>query len=417
MSRKILMLLKNPRCMMLFTLGATFTFWVLDAAIDYLVHYDEEFLEILFPTGKELWFRVFFSICMLSFGSAISYLVKLNNRTEQRLEESRKLYKDLVEFTSAVHWEIDPASMTFIYVSPQLENLLGYPLSHWTDLNFLYLVTHPDDASRARTFFSADVLGQRDSQLLLRLMSRDGQVVWMRFHFNVRKDGCGQKRIRGISMNVTDSKQAEESLLATLREKDVLVKEVNHRVRNNMSVIMAILNLQLGGITDTHTRSIFKKSCNRIRTMSMVHDALYMNNDLMSVNVEQFFRDLVIKLCEMYGISTSDLKFDVRSSVSCLGPENLMLCGMIVNELATNSLIHSVKCSACRELTIELVAEGDMKSLRVGDAGQCMDDWIERSERFREMIGFRLVRALVDQMGGVLELTGRKNAQVTVRFK
>lgn len=417
MSKKILMLLKSPRWMMLFTIGATLVFWSFDAVIDYLVHYDEEFLKILFPTGKELWFRAFFSICMLAFGSAISYLVNLNNRTERQLEESRSLYKDLVEFTSAVHWEVNPASMKFIYISPQVEHLLGYPVSHWRDLNFLYSITHPDDACRARAFFADENISEGDRQILLRLIGSNGQMIWMRFHCNLQEDGLGRKKIRGVSMNVSEFKQAEANLVATLREKNVLVQEVNHRVRNNLAVILAMLNLQLSEITDEQTRSVFKMSCNRIKTMAMVHDALYVNKDLLAVNIEQFFSDLVLGLCNLYGISTSGLKLGVRSNASCLSPECLMLCGMIVNELVTYLLINSMEGSACRDLRIELMAEGEAKSLVVSDAGQCMDGWIGQGRENMKKIGYKLVTALVEQLGGVLDYTtGDKGSQVIVRF-
>jgi PAS domain S-box-containing protein len=213
-----------------------------------------------------------------------------------------------------------------------------------------------------------------------------------------------------------EKKRAEETLKASLHEKEVLLKEIHHRVKNNMQVISSLLNLQSRHLDDPKAISMFKDSQSRIRSMALVHEKLYQSRDLSRINFAQYVENLVMYLAHSYRIDSDRLQIRTKICDIFLDINTAIPCGLIINELVTNALKHAFPDGRKGELVIELKpAEGSRYILRIGDDGIGLprNDDFQRSDT----LGMQLVTMLVDQLEGVIELEKKEGTSFVITFK
>jgi PAS domain S-box-containing protein len=220
----------------------------------------------------------------------------------------------------------------------------------------------------------------------------------------------------GVSRDITERKCAEDELRAALREKDVLLKEIHHRVKNNMQVISSLLNLQARYIKDPEVLEIFKESQRRIRSMALIHEKLYTSRSLSQIEFSSYLRSLASTLFSSLQISPSqvelktdleELSFDINTAIPC---------GLIVNELVSNSLKHAFPGARHGEILLRLRrAAGNEYLMSVRDNGVGFPDHIDFRET--ESLGMQLVNMLVDQIEGRIEIEKKAGTEFRVYFK
>ncbi|MEW5802461.1 MAG: histidine kinase dimerization/phosphoacceptor domain -containing protein [bacterium] len=218
-------------------------------------------------------------------------------------------------------------------------------------------------------------------------------------------------QIIGLAVTVSDitgRKQAEEQIKRSLREKEVLLKEIHHRVKNNLQIIHSMLNLQLPYIRDEQAIATFKESQNRIYTMALIHEKLYQSRSLARVDVAEYIRSLVTSLFLSYGVSERTVRPDIKVENVTIGIDTVIPCALIINELVSNSLKYAFLDSPQRtgrmgEIRIDLRRAGGNKYLlTVGDNGVGLPEGLEIEKC--ESLGLRLVHVLVKQLKGTLQL-------------
>jgi len=213
-------------------------------------------------------------------------------------------------------------------------------------------------------------------------------------------------------MNITKLKDTENELKNSLKEKDLLLQEVHHRVKNNMQIISSLLNLQSSYIEDETVRTLFQESQNRIRSMAMVHEKLYKSNNVSKIDFKQYMSDLVDSLSYNHRINPDNVKkkmepvlFDVETAIPC---------GLIVNELVTNTFKHAFPDGNVGEITVELFKEGDTVFIKVSDSGIGFPDDIDFKNT--KSLGLKLVNSLVMQLDGEIQLDTTNGTTFTVSF-
>jgi PAS domain S-box-containing protein len=164
---------------------------------------------------------------------------------EEELVESRRLYRDLVEYTDAVHWELDMKTMAFTYVSPQAERLLGYPVTDWTDFEFWAGHIHPEDREWAPRFFQERTRRSEDHQFTYRMVAADGGVVWIRDIVNVISGPEGPEKLRGLMIDVTAQKKMQAQLLQAQKMEAVgqMVGGIAHDFNNTLTAIIGFAEI------------------------------------------------------------------------------------------------------------------------------------------------------------------------------
>jgi two-component sensor histidine kinase len=214
---------------------------------------------------------------------------------------------------------------------------------------------------------------------------------------------------------VVQRSEAERRLRDSLREKQVLLKEIHHRVKNNLQVICSLLSLQSRKIEDQELLQMFEESQNRVRSMALIHERLYRSDDLSSVDFGEYVRNLATQLVQSYrrGLGPVDLRVDaadVELAINAAVP-----CGLIVNELVTNSLKHAFVDGRPGEIHIELRPERDhLVTLAVGDNGVGFPDEVDF--RQTDSLGMQLVNTLANQLGGTVELSNGQGTRFEIRF-
>lgn len=252
-------------------------------------------------------------------------------------------------------------------------------------------------------------------------MRKDGTVLPVEVNASVIEFG-GEKVVLALNRDITERKEAEEELKdyseklrVSLDEKDVLLKEVHHRVKNNMQIISSLLNLQKGYIKDNEAVEIFTDSQNRIKSMALVHESLYKSPGLSNINMRDYVNELTTGLIKTYRTGTEiiDLKTNVEDVF--IGVDTAVPCGLILNELVTNSLKHAFPGEEGGEIWIRLrqTSQGQIE-LAVGDNGVGIPEEIDVYNT--ETLGLDLIKSLTKQLKGEIDLKREDGTEFVVIF-
>jgi len=214
---------------------------------------------------------------------------------------------------------------------------------------------------------------------------------------------------------VDDMKKAKEQIKGSLQEKEVLLKEIHHRVKNNLQVISSLLNLQLGYIEDKHGIEIFKESQNRVKSMALIHEKLYESKDLSRIDFAEYIRSLTASLFRSYGVSPGAITLKINGDDVLLGIDTAIPCALIINELISNSLKHAFPARKEGKIRITLRSDNDDKfTLIISDNGVGFSKDLDF--RNTETLGLQLVMTLVQQLKGTIELDRSSGTEFKITF-
>jgi PAS domain S-box-containing protein len=210
-------------------------------------------------------------------------------------------------------------------------------------------------------------------------------------------------------------KRAEAQIKAQLQEKDVLLKEVHHRVKNNMQVISSLLNLQSRRIKDPSVFEMFKESQRRIRSMALIHERLYQSSDLSRIEFSEYISNLATHLFHSYQVDAHRIQLKLETEKVHLNINTAIPCGLIVNELVSNALKHAFPDGRNGQLEIGLQqVPGDGYVLQVIDDGVGFPEGLDF--RKTETLGMQIISTLVEQIDGRLELNREKGSAFRLEF-
>jgi PAS domain S-box-containing protein len=220
-------------------------------------------------------------------------------------------------------------------------------------------------------------------------------------------------RVVTVIHDITERKKAEEQIKASLREKEVLLREIHHRVKNNLQVISSLLSLQAAHSKDSQYAEMLQDSQHRIRTMALIHERLYQSENLADIDFNEYVTRLVYGLVRSYNIAdTVTMTIDVED-VS-LGIDAAIPCGLIINELVSNSLKHAFP-HRTGEIIVQVRSSNKTIELTVADNGIGMEDIDFRAT---ETLGLDLVVTLAEeQLNGEITLQRTKGTAFTIRFE
>lgn len=209
------------------------------------------------------------------------------------------------------------------------------------------------------------------------------------------------------------TKQLEDSnrdLTIKNREKEILLKEIHHRVKNNMQIIISLLNIQANSTTSEHEMSVFNECKDRIRSMAMIHERLYLENDISKITLEEYTYELVKELSTSY-TTNHKVQFDLAIEPLQISIDTAIPLGLIMNELITNALKHAFKT---QDGTLKIESQHDKKemTLTIRDSGIGFDFENYEGPTF----GLELIDILVSQINGTLEYSNKKGSVYTIKF-
>ncbi len=225
---------------------------------------------------------------------------------------------------------------------------------------------------------------------------------------------CGEDEVLSIIRDVTKQKQSERQLKEALADKDRLLRELHHRVKNNLQIISSLLDLQSNLTNDNRTLELLRDNQRRIRAIAFMHESLYQSSNLRHISFAEYVHDLVLYLFQSYQRDANYIVPKINIAPLLLNVERALPCGLIINELVSNALQHAFPEGRSGEIRIELYAEADQLTLIIQDNGIGMphDFDFERTD----MLGLQLVRLLTRQLHGSIKLDSSNGTAMTIIF-
>jgi len=302
-----------------------------------------------------------------------------------------------------------------IRVNEEFTRLFGYKPSEIKG-KLLDKIIVPEDLYEEGVALTSDTAGGKSVALETVRQRKDGK----RIHVSILGapiviDGKVEA-VYGIYRDITRRKLAEEKIKDSLKEKEVMLYEIHHRVKNNMQIILSLLRLQSRGIEDERTKEMFQESQNRIRSMALIHEKLYQSGDLSRIDIADYVRGLATHLVSVYGAEGTPVGLIVDIKDVYLDINRAIPVGLIVNELVTNAMKHGFDKGAKGQVRIaaKKAAKGKFE-LVVADTGKGLPKGFDITKT--ESFGMQLVTDLVAQIEGHIEFKRKDvGSEFIIRF-
>jgi PAS domain S-box-containing protein len=294
------------------------------------------------------------------------------------------------------------------YVNVPLEDLIGK-----TD----YEIFPRDIADEARREDKTVMATLELHQVIEEVKDPDGRVqrIINKRKMPILSNEGGPDGIIGLAFDITSLKQHEEQLKASLEQKDILLKEVHHRVKNNLQIISSLINLQIGTVGDDRYRALMQESSNRISSMATVHEMLYKSIELNTVNMHAYINEMARHLIEVYGLNSSRVQLVEEITITELDLDKSIPAGLIITELISNSIKYAFPEGRGGTITVKLNEQQDgYIELVVRDDGVGLPPSVLSGSV--DSLGLLLVNALTGQLEGALYVENREGAYFSVVF-
>jgi PAS domain S-box-containing protein len=333
--------------------------------------------------------------------------ISARKKAEESLKKSEKDYRDLVDNALVGIYKTD-FNGRILFANNAMANIFGYnSVEEIKNISITSRYKNSED----RDFFIKKIKEEgKLEEFEVELLKKSGQP--MNILFSAIQDG---ETISGMIMDITKSKMAEDQIKKSLNEKELLLKEIHHRVKNNLMVISSLLSLQSRYIKDEASKSIFKESQNRARSMALIHELLYRSKDLKRINFGDYIRTLTNELFRMYVSDPSIIKLNMNVEEIMLDINTAIPLGLIVNELVSNSMKHAFPAGISGEIEIDFKSDNGNYYLVVADNGVGFPkDWNFKDS---DTLGLRIVNSLTEQIDGVIKLDRTNGTKFSIEFR
>lgn len=287
------------------------------------------------------------------------------------------------------------------YVSPSSQQLLGY-LPEDLMGKSMYEFIHPHDSEMVIEVLRESQQPANSVRIQYRCKNAHGKYIWLE---TIGKPVFDDQGFRGFiysSRDISDQKKSAEFVKKSLEEKEALLREIHHRVNNNLQIISSLLSLQSDNVVDERDHELFVESQNRVRSMAMIHEKLYQSDSFSSINFSDYLKTLLNSLIYDYTTNLRHIKLELDIEDVDLNIETSVPCGLIINELVSNSLKHAFPNGRSGKIMVKLHQDNDHYMLVVGDDGIGYSE--ESVTENDKKLGFNLVKSLIRQLDGSMEI-------------
>lgn len=337
-------------------------------------------------------------------------------RADEALRESERKYHALAELSPVGIFRTD-AEGDCTYINERWQEISGLTLEEALEKGWVQSL-HPDDQNRISQEWKQATRELRPFRSEYRFRNHNGTTTWVLGQAIIeRTNSEGGAGYIGTITDITERKHAEEQLKESLKEKEILLREIHHRVKNNMQVISSLLMLQEELSEDEQVIEMLKDSQNRIISMALIHEKLYRSENFSKIDLKEYIDDLVSGLFQSYGISEDKVALNINAENVLLGIDSAIPCGLIINELVSNSLKHAFPEDECGEINIFIRStDEDMIELLIGDNGVGIPEDLDF--RKTESLGLPIVKVLVEkQLHGEIILNRDKGTEFKIKFR
>ena len=368
------------------------------------------------------------TIAFALLGSTLYFYVRLRSLTFRRI---RKLLEERVEVKTrqltAKNLELETLSL----VASRTDNavLMATPdgTVEWVNDGFIRITGIPREKIIGRKINDINVYPRIETELSEALTNRhsrifesnvsveNGKSIWLSSTLTPVYDDFNQvSKIVIVDSDITGIKNLQKQIEASLKEKDVLIKEIHHRVKNNLQIIISLLNLQSGYIKDEFTLKAVKDGQNRVRSMALVHEKFYQAEELSEINFNEYLEKLCQYLFQSYGDKSDRIELTVTGDQILLDMDTAMPCGLLVNEIVSNAYKYAFPGNIKGFINLSLSKESGAVILKLHDNGIGLPP--DFNLQSAESLGMQLIQALTNQLDGELVFSKENGTTFEIKF-
>ena len=332
-----------------------------------------------------------------------------NKKSKEELKNSQKKYENLFENAQIGIFRAKIDEPNILEVNEKITEMSGYTKEE----------LYSDDHSN--TWLNPEELTKIMAEVMSKGFVTDKEVSLITKNGNVRDALVSFKLypeegyFEGTVLDITERKKNDRIIIEALSEKEVLLKEIHHRVKNNLMVISSLLSLQSQYIKDKASQDMFKESQNRARSMALIHERLYQSTDLKRINFGHYIRSLSTELFNTYRDNCGHIKLKINVEDIFLDINTSIPLGLILNEIFTNSLTHAFSEGKKGEVNVEFHPEDDHYKLIMKDNGIGIPEDIDFHNI--DSLGLQLIMILTNQIDGNIKIDRNNGTTFKITFK
>lgn len=352
---------------------------------------------------------------------------KCHSQLQLALQESEERFRQLAENMGAVFWIWSICEQRLLYASSAYERVWGRSVeSLYAMPQSLREAVYAEDAAIAFDMTERYCLGAR-TEATYRVVRPNGEIRWIHDRVFPIFDTSGKcYRVAGIAEDITEHKQIEEKLQASLREKEALLKEVHHRVKNNLQIISSLLDLQAQALREPQSMNAFQESQRRVKAMALIHEKLYQSENLSQINLAEYLHSLTNHLLQTFAVNPAALKLQLDIAPVFLDLDTIIPCGLIVSELVSNAIKYGFPGNTEGRIWVTLATIPTVQNTENLGTGSCQFNLIVGNDGVKlpaipdisktQTLGFQLVHAWVKQLQGEIEIDQTQGVEFKIRF-
>lgn len=327
--------------------------------------------------------------------------ITANKKAQEELMRSEKLLNESQSISKLGSFSFDLTSYS-LYWSNELYTIFEITNEANPNLYNLYLSRFQSQDKQKLEILIENAVSKGETYSIEHAICfSDGREKWiLEIGIPIKDDNGKVVKLEGVAQDITELKKSQFTILNNVNEKETLIKELHHRVKNNMQVITSLLNLQSNLIEDPMIKNLFHDSQLRIKSMAIVHDLLYKSDNISKINFSQYIKTLIDDLIFAYKGSDHSIKTDIQVPDILFSLDTAVPLGLLVNEIITNSLKHGLKDNNNALISCAIKETDDAKyTLQIKDNGTGFE---RKSKNTNETLGLLIIESLANQIDGEL---------------
>lgn len=334
-------------------------------------------------------------------------------RTEQMLELQAVITRNMAEGICL----ISATDGVFVYTNPKFEQMFGYEAGELIGQD-MAIINYGNNHTNPVTVYeslAANIIQNGEATFELHNVKKDGTQFWCCATASVFEHPEYGTVFVVVQQDITEQKQAKEKIKASLKEKEVLLQEIHHRVKNNLGIVSSLLQMQYRRTQDSQVKAILQDSQNRIASIALVHEKLYCSPTFANIDFAQYITDLTTHLFDTYNVNYSQVQLKTQVDHISLDLQTAIPCGLILNELVSNALKYAFPDNISGDIQVKFYSENDWTFiLMIADNGVGLP--ADFNHQKFHTLGLTLVHGLVKQLQGRIEINTQQGTKFKITF-
>jgi hypothetical protein len=372
----------------------------------------------LHKQGRIVWILLNGSLVRNTSGKPLYFIAQVQDisdrkQAEQALELQAVITRNIAEGICLIRAE----DGIIVYANPKFGQMFGYAPDELIgqSASIVHYGNEPSQADMITQTLINQVTQSGEATYEIHTVKKDGTPLWCRATTSMFAHPDYGNVLVAVQQDITERKQVEEKVRASLKEKEVLLKEIHHRVKNNLQIVDGLLKMQSRRTQDPQISAVLRDSQSRIASIALVHEKLYRSADLANIDFAQYIRELTMHLLESYNVNSQTIKLHTQATDVFFEIETAIPCGLIINELVSNALKYAFPEAQTGDIWIELQSyDSDSWMLRVQDNGVGLPSDFDIANT--RSLGMTLIQGLVEQLEGSLSIASEQGSDFKIIF-